>query len=55
LLGALHSLRRQGARLVEIGLWRQNAVAMNLYQSLGFFETGNWYYLACDLDGLKAE
>ncbi len=55
LLAALHDLRRRGARSVEIGLWRQNVVAMNLYKSLGFLEVGNWYYLACELAGLKAE
>jgi ribosomal protein S18 acetylase RimI-like enzyme len=54
LLAALHSLRRRGASLVEIGLWRQNTVAMNLYKSLGFSEADNWYYLACDLEGLNA-
>ena len=55
LLAALHDLRRRGARSVEIGLWRQNTVAMNLYKSLGFLEVGNWYYLACAPEGLKAE
>lgn len=62
LLAALHSLRRQGALLVEIGLWRRNDPAMNLYQSLGFSEVANWYYLAHDLardaelaGGLKSE
>lgn len=55
LLAALDDLRRRGARSVEIGLWRQNTVAMNLYKSLGFLEVGNWYYLACDPEGLKAE
>jgi ribosomal protein S18 acetylase RimI-like enzyme len=55
LLAALHSLRHRGAGIVEIGLWRQNAIAMNLYQSLGFTEADNWYYLACDIEGLKAE
>lgn len=55
LLAALHNLRRRGTSAVEIGLWRQNTIAMNLYQSLGFQEVGNWYYLACDPDGLKAE
>jgi ribosomal protein S18 acetylase RimI-like enzyme len=54
LLAALHNLRRRGARLIEIGLWRQNNVAMNLYKSLGFLEAHNWYYLACDLEGLNA-
>ena len=49
LLAALHNLRRRGARVVEIGLWRQNAPAMNLYISLGFKEAANWYYLACDV------
>lgn len=55
LLAALRDLRRRGARSVEIGLWRTNTVAMNLYKSLGFLEVGNWYYLACDPEGLKAE
>jgi ribosomal protein S18 acetylase RimI-like enzyme len=54
LVAALHNLRRRGAHLVEIGLWRQNTVAMNLYKSLGFIEARNWYYLACDLEGLNA-
>jgi len=49
LLAALHNLRRRGARVVEIGLWRQNAPAMNLYIGLGFKEAANWYYLACDV------
>ncbi len=49
LLAALHSLRRQGATPVEIGLWRTNTVAMTLYKSLGFREVDNWYYLARDL------
>jgi len=46
LLAALHNLRRQGANPVEIGLWRANEVAMNLYKGLGFREVANWYYLA---------
>jgi len=46
LLAALHSLRRQAANPVEIGLWRTNETAMNLYKSLGFREVANWYYLA---------
>lgn len=49
LLAALHSLRRQGARPVEIGVWRDNSSAMSLYKSLGFTETSNWYYLARDI------
>ena len=49
LLAALHSLRRQGAAPVEIGLWRSNEVAMHLYKGLGFTEVANWYYLARDL------
>ncbi len=53
LIEALHRLRRRGANPIEIGLWRRNAVAMNLYKSLGFSEEQNWYYLACDLAGLK--
>ncbi len=54
LLGALHRLRRR-AFVLEIGTWRQNEVALNLYKGLGFREVDHWYYLACDLDGLKAE
>lgn len=54
LLGALHRLRRR-AFVLEIGTWRQNEVALNLYKGLGFREVDRWYYLACDLDGLKAE
>ena len=49
LLAALHSLRRQGAPLVEIGLWRANTAAMTLYKGLGFREAANWYYLAREL------
>jgi GNAT superfamily N-acetyltransferase len=49
LLAALHEFRRRGANLVEIGLWRNNIIAMHLYQSLGFAEVANWYYLAYDL------
>lgn len=49
LLAALHDFRRQRVGVVEIGLWRVNAVAMNLYKSLGFSEVANWYYLACSL------
>jgi ribosomal protein S18 acetylase RimI-like enzyme len=49
LLAALHSLRRQRAAPVEIGLWRTNEVAMHLYKGLGFSEVANWYYLARDL------
>jgi ribosomal protein S18 acetylase RimI-like enzyme len=49
LLAALHSLRRQGAAPVEIGLWRANEVAMHLYKGLGFREVANWYYLAREL------
>lgn len=55
LVAALHNLRRRGASLIEIALWRENTTAMHLYKSLGFTETGNWYYLAWDVDGLKAE
>ena len=52
LLAALHRLRRR-AFVLEIGTWRQNSVALNLYKGLGFLEVDHWYYLACDLDGLK--
>jgi mycothiol synthase len=49
LLAALGSLRRQGVTAAEIGLWRNNDAAMNLYKGLGFSEVANWYYLARDL------
>lgn len=51
MLAALQDFRRQRAGIVEIGLWRENEVAMNLYKSLGFLEVANWYYLACSLKG----
>lgn len=54
LLATLHSLHRR-VFAVEIGTWRSNTIALNLYKSLGFSEVQNWYYLACDLQGLKAE
>jgi ribosomal protein S18 acetylase RimI-like enzyme len=49
LVAALHEFRRRKIGMVEIGLWRENVAAMHLYQSLGFIEVGNWYYLAYDL------
>jgi ribosomal protein S18 acetylase RimI-like enzyme len=55
LRAVLDALRRRGARSVEIGLWRQNAAAMNLYQSLGFGEVANWYYLGCEREGVNVE
>jgi ribosomal protein S18 acetylase RimI-like enzyme len=59
LLAALHNLRQRDAQIVEIGVWRNNQVAMNLYRSLGFLETDNWYFLSCEVGppeaGLKAE
>lgn len=54
LLAALHHLRR-GAATLQIGAWRQNTIALNLYKSVGFSEVQNWYYLSCDLQGLKGE
>jgi len=49
MLAALHRLRRRGATVIEISLWRDNTVAMHLYKSLGFAESARWYYLVCDL------
>lgn len=49
MLAALHRLRERGANLVEIGLWRDNLIALRLYESLGFQETAHWFYLAIDL------
>lgn len=54
LLAALHSLRAQRATPVEIGLWRTNDTAMNLYKGLGFREVANWYYLARELGPMTA-
>ena len=55
LVAALHDLRRRGAREVEIGVWRDNQIAMNLYKGLGFREDASWYFLAHDpSDGLQA-
>src|SRR5690606_23999426 len=51
LLAALQDFRRRRVGIVEIGLWRDNEVAMNLYKGLGFLEVANWYYLACSLKG----
>lgn len=51
LLAALYDLRRRGAGVVEIGVWRDNRVALNLYRSLGFQERDNWYFVACDVVG----
>jgi ribosomal protein S18 acetylase RimI-like enzyme len=49
LVAALDGLRRRGAREVQIGVWRDNHPAMNLYTSLGFAEVDNWYFLAHDV------
>lgn len=51
LLAALHDLQRHGAGVLEIGVWRDNRVALNLYRSLGFQERDNWYFVACDVVG----
>lgn len=53
LLAALHELRNRGAGLVEIGVWRDNVAAFNLYRSLGFIETDSWHFLACNLHGVN--
>lgn len=56
LLVALHDLRRRGAKVIEIGLWRDNTAAYNLYSSLGFAEVGRWHFLAFDTGaGVKNE
>lgn len=48
LLAAVHDLRRRGAKVIEIGLWRDNTAAYNLYSSVGFVEVGRWHFLAFD-------
>ena len=55
MLAALHNLRHRGASKVQIGLWSENAAALNLYESLGFLQVEDWYYLAYDLEGLKGQ
>lgn len=49
MLATLHRLRARGAQTLEIGIWRNNDRARHLFESLGFREVANWYYLARDL------
>ena len=49
LLSALHELARRGARHAQIGAWRTNEAAIQLYQSLGFLHQETITFLAYDL------
>jgi ribosomal protein S18 acetylase RimI-like enzyme len=52
LLAALHYLMQRGARRVHLGVWRDNAAAIRLYESVGFDRHGRRFYLAYDLGRL---
>ena len=50
LLGAARELISRGAQRVEIGAWRYNQAAVQLYQSLGFRHRKTFTYLAFNLN-----
>jgi ribosomal-protein-alanine N-acetyltransferase len=50
LLRVLQELIRRGAKEVEIGAWRDNQVAIQLYESFGFRQQKLFTYLAFNLD-----
>ena len=50
LLGAARELINRGAQRVEIGAWRDNQAAVQLYQSLGFRHRKTFTYLAFNLN-----
>ena len=54
LLSALRELRRRGARRVQIGAWRSNKAAIQLYQSVGFRHQETMAYLAYNLQDRPA-
>lgn len=49
LASTVEHLRGRGAQTIEVGTWRNNTAALNLYKRAGFIETANWYYLNYDL------
>ena len=49
LLTALWRLAARGLQCAALGLWRQNQVALRLYQSAGFRHVGSRYFLAYDV------
>ncbi|UCG25049.1 MAG: GNAT family N-acetyltransferase [Chloroflexota bacterium] len=49
MLAGLHLAVAQGARAVNVGVWRQNEAAIGLYRRLGFRETNRKLFLAYDL------
>jgi len=49
LVSALHRLAQRGAQRARLGVWRENAPALNLYRWAGFRRIGSLYYLAYDL------
>jgi ribosomal protein S18 acetylase RimI-like enzyme len=50
----LQELIRRGARRAEIGAWRDNKVAIQLYQSFGFRHKETFTYLATNLPAKPA-
>ncbi len=49
LAATIEHLRGRGAQTIEVGTWRSNKAALNLYKRAGFIETANWYYLSHEL------
>ncbi len=49
LAATVEHLRARGAQTIEVGTWRINTAALNLYKRAGFIETANWYYLNYEL------
>lgn len=49
MLGGLHHLQAQGARQVDLGVWQDNHIAIQLYRSLGFEHVSTLTYMALDL------
>jgi ribosomal protein S18 acetylase RimI-like enzyme len=54
LLEVLRELADRGARRVEIGAWRDNLAAVQLYQSLGFRHRKTFTYLAFNLNDSRS-
>jgi mycothiol synthase len=49
MLAGLHQAVAQGARAVNVGVWRRNEAAVGLYTRLGFRETDRRLFMAYDL------
>ena len=54
LLSAARELISRGAQRVEIGAWRDNKAAVQLYQSLGFSHRKTFIYLAFNLNDSRS-